>query len=72
MTKQEFIAKMQNEVLFTEDDLSMDMVLDGLVGWDSLGFVSFLAMAKESGYLQANRKAVNEAKTIGDLFALVQ
>lgn len=72
MTEQDFIEKMKDDVLFTEDDISMDIRLDNLDGWDSLGFVSFIAIAKEAGYSQVNRKAVNEAKTIGDLFALVQ
>ena len=72
MTEQEFIAKMKDEVLFTENDLSLDMPLENIEEWDSLGFVGFIAMAKESGCTQVNRNAVTGAKTLGDLFALVQ
>ena len=72
MNEQEFIKKMQDEVLFTEDAITMDMRLDDLAGWDSLGFVSFIAIAKEAGCTHVNRDAVNKAKTVGDLFALVQ
>ncbi len=72
MSEQEFITKMQDEVLDTENDISLDMALDDVEAWDSLSFVSFIAMAKECGFTGVNREAVNNAKTIGDLFALVK
>ena len=72
MTEQEFIEKMRDEVLDTENDISLDMALENIEEWDSLSFVSFIAMAKESGFTQVNRAAVNEAITMGDLFALVK
>lgn len=72
MSEQEFITKMQDEVLDTESDISLDMALDYVEEWDSLSFVSFIAMAKECGFTGVNREAVNNAKTIGDLFALVK
>ncbi len=72
MNKQEFIIKMKNDVLFTENELTFDMPLDKIPEWDSLGFVSFIAMAKESGHSQVNRNTINEAKTLGDLFVLVK
>ena len=72
MSEQEFITKMQDEVLDTEIDISLDMALDDVEEWDSLSFVSFIAMAKECRFTGVNREAVNNAKTIGDLFALVK
>lgn len=72
MNEQEFIEKMKDEVLDTESDLSLDMPLDKVEEWDSLSFVSFIAMAKESGFPQVNRDSVNSALTIRDLFELVK
>lgn len=72
MTEQEFIEKMQEDVLDTEADITLDMVLSDVEEWDSLSFVSFIAMAKESGFTNVNREVVNEAKTVKDLFDLVK
>lgn len=72
MTEQEFIEKMKDEVLDTESDISLDMPLENVEEWDSLSFVSFIAMAKEYGFTQVNRDAVKKAVTVGDLFALVK
>lgn len=72
MTEQEFIEKMQEDVLDTDADISLDMALTDVEEWDSLSFVSFIAMAKESGFINVNRDVVNEAKTVKDLFELVK
>ena len=72
MAEQEFIEKMQEYVLDTENDISLDMALADIEEWDSLSFVSFIAMAKESGFTQVNRDAVNKAVTVGDLFTLLK
>lgn len=72
MTEKEFIEKMQEDVLDTDADITLDMVLSDVEEWDSLSFVSFIAMAKESGFANVNREVVNEAKTVKDLFELVK
>ena len=72
MTEQEFIKKMKDNVLDTENDISLDMSLENIEEWDSLSFVSFIAMAKESGFPQVNRDSVNRAVTVHDLFELVK
>ncbi len=72
MNENEFIEKMQDEVLDTEADISLDMTLADIEEWDSLSFVSFIAMAKESGFTQVNRDSVNSAVTVRDLFELVK
>lgn len=72
MTEQEFIEKMQEDVLDTDADIALDMALSDVEEWDSLSFVSFIAMAKESGFTNVNREVVNEAKTVKDLFELVK
>ncbi|ORU01365.1 hypothetical protein D081_0184 [Anaerovibrio sp. JC8] len=72
MTEQEFIEKMQEEVLDTDSEIVLDMALTDVEEWDSLSFVSFIAMAKESGFTNVNREAVNKAVTIKDLYELVK
>ena len=72
MSEQEFIAKMQDEVFYTEADITMDMQLADIEEWDSLGFVSFIAIAKEAGFNNVTRDAINQAKTVGDLYSLVK
>lgn len=71
MTEQEFVKKMKDDVLDTERDISLDMVLNDMEEWDSLSFVSFIAMAKELGITRITRDAVNGAVTVRDLFDLV-
>lgn len=46
MTEQEFLRKMQDDVLVTEDPVTMDLRLDASDLWDSLSIVGFIAMAK--------------------------
>lgn len=72
MTEQEFIEKMQDEVLDTDSEITLDMALADVEEWDSLSFVSFIAMAKELGFTNVNREVVNEAKTVKDLFELMK
>ena len=42
MTNEEFLTEMQ-DVLQTEEELSMDTVLDDLEEWDSLSFMATMA-----------------------------
>ena len=72
MTEQDFIKKMQDEVLDTESELSLDTPLAEVEEWDSLSFVSFIAMAKAQGAIRVNTQAVNKATTMRDLFELMK
>lgn len=72
MTEQEFIEKMQEDVLDTDVEISLEMALADVEEWDSLSFVSFIAMAKELGFTNVNREVVNESKTVKDLFELMK
>jgi len=71
MTEQEFVEKIKEDVFDTERNISLDMVLKDMDEWDSLSFVSFIAMAKELGITQVTRDAVNSAVTVRDLFELL-
>lgn len=72
MTEQEFLTKMKDDVLLTEADITMDMQLENLVEWDSLGLVGFQAMAKLATGKKTERERALSAKTIGDLYALLK
>ena len=47
MTNEEFLTEMQ-DVLQTEEDLSMETVLDDLDEWDSLSVMATMAFLEKS------------------------
>lgn len=71
MTKEQFLEKMI-DLLDTEDEITMDSVLKDIEEWDSLSYVSFLAMANVSSGKKLAPDTVKTAQTIGDLFELVK
>jgi len=72
MTEKIFLDKLKSEVLDTDSEISLDMSLSEIEDWDSLSFVSFISMAKESGFSNVNRKSLENVKTVADLFALLK
>lgn len=72
MTKEQFLTKMQEEVLDTDQEITMDSKLEEIEEWDSLAFVSFIAMANTAAGKKVDRVAVQDAAMIGDLYALLQ
>ncbi len=72
MNAQEFLTKMKEDVLDTEMDIMLDTQLADIEEWDSLGVVTFIAMAKASYGKKVERAAITNAKTLQDLYALVQ
>ncbi|WP_019551951.1 hypothetical protein [Propionispira raffinosivorans] len=71
MTKEQFLEKMI-DLLDTEEEITMDSVLKDIEEWDSLSYVSFLAMANVSAGKKLKPETVKTAQTIGDLFELVK
>ena len=71
-TQQDFLKKMQEDILDVEDEIAMDDVLADIEEWDSLSFVSFIAMVKVATGKKLNRSVVADAKTIGDLYDFVK
>ena len=67
----EFLEKMI-DILDCEQEITMASVLDEIEEWDSLSFVSFLAMANGSYGKSVLAKEVRTAKTIGDLYNLIE
>lgn len=51
--------------------LSPELLLDDLPAWDSLAMVMFVATMDQEYAVQLDGAAVTEARTVGDLFAMV-
>lgn len=71
MTAQEFLTKMKEDVLDTEMDVTLDTLLGDIEEWDSLGVVTFIAMAKAACGKKVERTAIVNAKTLQDLYDLL-
>ncbi len=71
MSQEEFLLKMQEEVLDTDAAVSMETRLTD-VDWDSLAFVSFIAMANTAAGKKVDRAALKKAATVGELYALLR
>ena len=68
---EQFIEKMV-DVLDCEEEITMDTVLGDLEEWDSLSFVSFMAMANAAYGKKVMPADVRAAETISDLYNLVK
>ena len=66
-----FIEKMV-DMLDSEEEITMETVLDELDEWDSLSFVSFLAMANVAYGKKLEPSEVKLAETVGDLYNLIK
>ncbi len=72
MTQDEFLTTMQEDVLDTDRTIMLEMKLKDIEEWDSLAYVSYIAMANTKVGKKVDRMAVQDAATIGDLYALLQ
>ena len=52
MSEQDFLMKMQEEILDTEDEITMGTKLSDIEEWDSLAFVSFMAFASARRWMR--------------------
>ena len=69
--EKDFLEKMM-DILDCEQEITMDSILSDIEEWDSLSFVSFLAMANASYGKKVIPANVKAAKTIADLFEIVK
>lgn len=60
------------EILDTESEVTMDSMLSEIEEWDSLSIVSFLAMANSVYGKKIKPDVLIAAKSVRDLYALVQ
>lgn len=71
MDAQKFLQTMTEDIIETDQELSMETVLSDIEEWDSLALVSFIAMANTSGK-SLNKETIKKAITVRDLYGLLQ
>ena len=71
MTVEEFKEQML-DVLNREEEVELDDNLDEIEEWDSLSYVAFLAMAADYTERTIRASEVRGAKTVRDLYELIQ
>lgn len=70
MQEKDFLEKMA-EIMDTEEELSMDSVLENIEEWDSLSYVAFLAFGATVAKEKIWPADVKAAKTLRDLYGLL-
>lgn len=66
MNKEQFLEEMV-EVLQTEDEITMDTVLEDLDEWDSLSIMSTMAFLDKNFGVKTNMTDYKTMTTIGDI-----
>ena len=66
MNKEQFLEEMI-EVLQTEDEITMDTVLEDLEEWDSLSIMSTMAFLDKNFGVKTNMNDYKNMTTIGDI-----
>lgn len=66
MNKEQFLEEMV-EVLQTEDEITMDTVLEDLDEWDSLSIMSTMAFLDKNFGVKTNMADYKNMATIGDI-----
>lgn len=59
------------DTLQREDPLSLDMVLEDILEWDSLSAMAFIALADKKFSKKVTFSHLSVAKTMEDLYALL-
>ncbi|BBL71322.1 acyl carrier protein [Methylogaea oryzae] len=70
MTKQEFMRQLE-ELVNAPPGLSEDTLLEGMRGWDSLKNMEFRMLVEDELGRALDGLKVDQARTVGDLVALV-
>ena len=71
MNAQEFLQTMAEDIIETDQELTMDTALSDIEEWDSLALASFIAMANTNGK-SLNQETIKNAVTVCDLYELVK
>ncbi|MBI1674471.1 MULTISPECIES: acyl carrier protein [unclassified Shewanella] len=72
MNKQEFLNQLEDILELDNNTLQGDEVLIDIEQWDSLAFLSVIAMADEHFDIVIQGDKLEQIKTVNDLVALVQ
>ena len=70
ISQEQFINDLQN-MLKTDEELTIDMDLLDIEAWDSFSMVAFTAMAEEKYQVKLDKFTVAEAVLVEDLFDAV-
>lgn len=70
MDEQKFISDLV-ELLDTEEEISLDTNLEDIEEWDSLSYVSFVAIALSKYKVAVAKEEIKGAKTVKDLYKAV-
>jgi acyl carrier protein len=71
MTRAEFLRELEGVLELPAETLQGDEEMGELEGWDSLGLMSFIAMADSKLGVSPPAEQIAQAKTVGDLMALL-
>jgi acyl carrier protein len=71
MDAKEFITEIENLLEMDPGSLSLDTQLVETGKWDSLAFVSFLAIADSQFNARVEPVALRKCQTVGDLMKLI-
>ena len=71
MDKKDFLTNLEELLELNPGSLSLEEPLSTLSQWDSLAFVSFLAMADSKYSIKVAPSELRQCKTVGDLMTLV-
>lgn len=66
MNREEFLTQMQ-DVLQTEENLTLETILDDLVEWDSLAVMATMAFLDKEFGVKTSMKDYKQMSTIGDI-----
>lgn len=72
MTKQEFLAGLDDAVSLPAGTLQGPEQLEDLENWDSMAMVSFIALADSHNGKQLSVKQIGQCKTVAELLQLAQ
>lgn len=70
MSEKEFLAAVE-EILNTEENLTMDTVLDDLEEWDSLSALMFQSFVLGKTKVALKPTELKKAQTVRDLYAFI-
>ena len=70
MDEKKFLEDL-TELLDTESTISLDSKLDDIDEWDSLSYVSFVAVALSKYKVAVAKEEIKNAKTVNDLYKAV-
>jgi len=72
MNEQEFIASIEELLEIDPGSIGLATQLDSLEQWDSLAFVSFLALADSKYGVRVTPTELRQSKNVADLMKLVE